>query len=309
MSTGGIARRLLLAVALAPVASSAFAASVAQGDAAGVRVSVRAGGGSLLDTGPIPSGAAGNAPLDYEIVATVLETDVQLGALAAVSSGPLRAGVRATLKRELSEASAGAQSVDVRIGGALGVVIGVDGAASTAILECRGPAPTVALDAELEGVTLSVLGVPVSVGANAAPNTVVPLALAGARLVLNEQTTSGGSAVVHALRLTLDDVALLPVPLALIDAEVVVSRAAVSLAACGTFIDSDGDGRTDATDNCPTVRNGDQRDTDRDGEGDACDVDDDADLFIDTVDTCPLEPNPLQGPCLDPMFGNGFETP
>jgi hypothetical protein len=45
--------------------------------------------------------------------------------------------------------------------------------------------------------------------------------------------------------------------------------------------DQDGDGVPDATDNCPTVANADQRDFDNDGVGDAC-------------DNCPPIPNPDQ---------------
>lgn len=41
--------------------------------------------------------------------------------------------------------------------------------------------------------------------------------------------------------------------------------------ACEVLIDSDGDGVTDATDNCPLIANPDQADTDHDGIGDACD--------------------------------------
>jgi hypothetical protein len=39
-----------------------------------------------------------------------------------------------------------------------------------------------------------------------------------------------------------------------------------------TVVDSDGDGRPDATDNCPTVANSDQADGDADGVGNACEV-------------------------------------
>ncbi len=55
--------------------------------------------------------------------------------------------------------------------------------------------------------------------------------------------------------------------------------------------DNDGDAVPDEDDNCPTVKNPGQKDTDTDGQGDACDADDDADTVADTADNCPLEAN------------------
>ena len=57
------------------------------------------------------------------------------------------------------------------------------------------------------------------------------------------------------------------------------------------FVDTDGDGIEDSNDNCPLVVNGDQLDTDSDGQGDACDEDDDDDGVPDAEDNCPLVPN------------------
>jgi hypothetical protein len=57
---------------------------------------------------------------------------------------------------------------------------------------------------------------------------------------------------------------------------------------CGT--DRDGDGVLDAYDNCPVIANFDQRDTDGDSQGDACDDDDDNDGADDESDICPLNP-------------------
>jgi hypothetical protein len=58
--------------------------------------------------------------------------------------------------------------------------------------------------------------------------------------------------------------------------------------------DLDGDTIVDTRDNCLNVINKDQRDTDLDGKGDACDGDDDGDNKFDEDDNCPLVANPTQ---------------
>jgi len=52
--------------------------------------------------------------------------------------------------------------------------------------------------------------------------------------------------------------------------------------------DSDSDGVPDSSDNCTDTANADQLDTDGDGLGDVCDVDDDNDGMQDSIDTQPL---------------------
>lgn len=73
--------------------------------------------------------------------------------------------------------------------------------------------------------------------------------------------------------------------------------------------DTDGDGVSNACDNCPTVPNGlaqanvvgvgNQTDTNYNGIGDACDPDIDGDGILNAADNCPLIYNPAQGACQD----------
>ena len=58
--------------------------------------------------------------------------------------------------------------------------------------------------------------------------------------------------------------------------------------------DDDNDGVGDAADNCALVPNADQADTDGDGQGNACDADDDNDGVGDATDNCALVANPTQ---------------
>ncbi|MDB2707125.1 hypothetical protein N9Z30_05485 [Pseudomonadales bacterium] len=71
----------------------------------------------------------------------------------------------------------------------------------------------------------------------------------------------------------------------------------VDEAANGTdplLVDTDGDGANDNADNCALVANADQENTDDDGEGNACDADDDNDGYPDANDAYPLDPDRWQ---------------
>ena len=64
-----------------------------------------------------------------------------------------------------------------------------------------------------------------------------------------------------------------------------------------SMIDTDGDLYFDDIDNCPTVANADQKNSDSDNLGDACDTDDDNDDILDTNDVDPLDAS--IGSCVD----------
>ena len=69
------------------------------------------------------------------------------------------------------------------------------------------------------------------------------------------------------------------------------------------YDDTDDDGAMDARDTCSGIPNQDQRDTDRDGRGDACDEDDDNDGVTDQPDLCPRsarQPDANRDGCADP---------
>jgi hypothetical protein len=75
-----------------------------------------------------------------------------------------------------------------------------------------------------------------------------------------------------------------------------------------TQADADGDGIADARDNCRDTFNPDQRDSDRDGLGDACDTDNDNDGVADLADNCPFVANADQRDADDDGIGDACDA-
>jgi YVTN family beta-propeller protein len=80
----------------------------------------------------------------------------------------------------------------------------------------------------------------------------------------------------------------------------------------GGLPDSDGDGIANNVDNCPTVPNPDQTDSDGNGIGDACEplpVDTDGDGIDDSEDNCPTTANPDQEDSDNDGIGDACDAP
>ena len=85
----------------------------------------------------------------------------------------------------------------------------------------------------------------------------------------------------------------------------------IRAASGGGAPDADGDGVPDSSDNCPTVYNPDQKDSDGNGVGDACQTiaDRDGDGIPDSTDNCPDTPNADQADANGNGVGDACETP
>ena len=73
-------------------------------------------------------------------------------------------------------------------------------------------------------------------------------------------------------------------------------------------VDKDADGAPRHGDNCPTASNPDQRDSDKDTLGDACDPDDDNDGVADASDNCALVPNADQANLDRDVLGDACDS-
>jgi len=121
-------------------------------------------------------------------------------------------------------------------------------------------------------------------------------------LTITKQTPSGPIVISHTVVSTVTDAGLIvqaTIQYQLVDDALMTALVPLDSDNDGVFnlfdVNRDGDFQ-DARerDNCWLTYNPNQRDTDRDGLGDVCDLDDDGDTIPDVSDDCPLVSNPTQ---------------
>lgn len=286
--------------------NAALAATSALGQASGAAVDLNLvpllGGGVDAVVGPLPEGIQGDAPPDFSEAGTALGVDVSLGMLLGqvLSTGELKASTTSDLVAEqvVSESSVDDPSLKLQAALILNLLsLSADTVKASATVQCNGAAPQFSGGATLVDPQIFIGGIPVTLSlGNPAPNTVVDIAnvlqLAGVKLTLNEQVTQGGVLTVNAIHLNANGGLLAGI--GALSGDVVLGSASVSLAECGMFLDTDGDGFDDHVDNCPSHFNPGQEDMDGDGIGDACDEDIDGDGVPNDLDNCPVNVNPGQ---------------
>lgn len=184
-----------------------------------------------IDSGPLPQ-VSGSAPAPYGASDDVLSINLGSG---TVSSGTLVVNAASNVDggAGVRSASADASVEGLGIGGAIGAVLTLS---STTLGSSASVTGNGALGASgtatLEDLAISVLGVPLAIPANPAPNTVL-IDLAGVRIVLNEQILTGDGAsglalAVNALHIEFTNAVL---GLGLLNGEIVISHSEAALAA------------------------------------------------------------------------------
>ncbi|HVF61371.1 MAG TPA: choice-of-anchor P family protein [Thermoanaerobaculia bacterium] len=300
MKASSLVRLVSLAAlaALVPVPPlAAETTPTGQSDAFGVSVGVQAGPLTVA-VAPTPA-VAGTSPPSYDLDDQAASASASSPPLGTFLTTGVLAVSAASAAPQASDTSAQAVVNDLAVQAATAVQLN----ATTVRAEAgaSGACGTLAASGStvLENASLTIANpIPtvVTLASHPAPNTVAFDGL-GVRVVLNEQSTSGGGSAagitVNAIHVYLDAAVLGGLT---VSGDIVVSHAAASVDCA--VADADDDGILDVVDNCPVNPNADQADGDGDGVGDACDAagddDSDGDGVEDLVDNCPATPNPDQ---------------
>ena len=183
-------------------------------------------------TSPAQPEVSGSAPAPYDESETAFSLNLGTGVILA---GTL--SVKAASDVDGSpgprSASADAAVAGLTIGGALAPVLTLSSSSIASSAQVSGNGSLAASGATvLEGLEISVLGVPLAIPANAPPNTLL-IDADGVRIVLNEQVTTGDGAsqlalTVNALRIEFTNAVL---GLGLLNGTIVVSHSESALSA------------------------------------------------------------------------------
>ncbi|GAB3859999.1 hypothetical protein GCM10028801_22080 [Nocardioides maradonensis] len=182
---------------------------------------VKVGPVVVSDTGELPStgGEVERALLTANVALSGVALDADVVDALVVGSGLT------------TDANAETVGLTGGVDGLLTISAGVIQAQSTASCPTTGTTPVFAGHASLANVAVTLLGLPVAIAANPAPNTTINLLNGVVKIVLNEQMMVGGRLVVNALHITVNG------PLSLLStvasADIVVSHAEAGIT-CAT---------------------------------------------------------------------------
>lgn len=184
-----------------------------------------------LDDGPQPQ-VAGSAPDPYAVSDDALSIDLGSGTITA---GTLVVNAASDVDGApgVRSASADATVETLQVGGTLAALVTVSAGGVGSSAEVAGNGALSASGAAvLEDLAISVLGVPLAIPANPAPNTVL-FDAAGVLILLNEQTLAGDGVsglglAVNALRIEFTNAVL---GLGLLNGEIVIAHSEAALAA------------------------------------------------------------------------------
>lgn len=161
---------------------------------------------------PVSSGSGSDSfgPINNSVAG--LSVDLLAGT-AGVSTGLLSSSAQySNASQALATGGVDSTNIDLDVLGLIGLSLTADAIGSTSQIDGSCGALTPSAASTLANAQLTVLGTPVALAANPAPNTGIDinaLGLAGVTLVLNEQVVGGdgitsSSIVTNALRLTLN---------------------------------------------------------------------------------------------------------